>query len=41
VRDGKRDRVDCGDGRDSVRADRADLLIGCESVRIARTRRIG
>lgn len=32
VRDGERDRVSCGAGRDSVRADRADTLSGCESV---------
>ena len=32
VRNGERDRVICGSGRDSVRADRYDRLNGCESV---------
>jgi Ca2+-binding RTX toxin-like protein len=32
VKDGERDRVNCGSGRDSVRADRADVLTGCEVV---------
>ena len=30
---GKADRVDCGKGRDSVRADSQDTLAGCERVR--------
>jgi Ca2+-binding RTX toxin-like protein len=30
ARDGERDRVYCGSGRDTVRADREDLLRGCE-----------
>jgi RTX calcium-binding nonapeptide repeat (4 copies) len=33
VRDGKRDRVDCGPGRDRVRADRRDRLARCERPR--------
>jgi Ca2+-binding RTX toxin-like protein len=32
VRDGLADSVSCGDGFDTVVADRADVLIGCESV---------
>jgi hypothetical protein len=32
VRDGVADSVDCGDGVDTVIADRADVLTGCESV---------
>ncbi len=32
-RDGERDTISCGNGRDSVRADRADRLSGCERVR--------
>ena len=36
---GVRDRVDCGRGRDTVTADRADRLRGCERVRRVRTRR--
>jgi Ca2+-binding RTX toxin-like protein len=32
-RDGRRDIVDCGPGRDTVRADRVDRLIGCERRR--------
>jgi hypothetical protein len=30
ARDGRRDTVHCGSGRDSVRADRIDRLVGCE-----------
>jgi Ca2+-binding RTX toxin-like protein len=30
ARDGERDVVYCGTGRDTVRADREDLLRGCE-----------
>ncbi len=30
VRDGERDTVDCGPGRDTVAADRRDVLRGCE-----------
>ena len=33
VRNHKRDRVNCGKGRDKVRADRFDKLRGCERVR--------
>jgi Ca2+-binding RTX toxin-like protein len=33
VKDGKRDRVDCGPGRDRVQADRKDRLRRCERVR--------
>jgi Ca2+-binding RTX toxin-like protein len=36
ARNGRRDRVSCGAGRDSVQADRADVLRGCE--RITRSR---
>jgi Ca2+-binding RTX toxin-like protein len=32
VRDGVADSVDCGDGFDTVVADRSDVLVGCESV---------
>ncbi len=32
AKDGKRDRVDCGKGRDKVKADRGDRLIGCERI---------
>jgi Ca2+-binding RTX toxin-like protein len=32
VRDGVADSVDCGDGFDTVVADRSDVLTGCESV---------
>lgn len=32
VRDGKRDTVRCGDGRDTVRADGLDRLVECERV---------
>ena len=40
VKDKKRDRVQCGPGQDSVIADGADLLIGCEDVH-TRGARIG
>ena len=33
VRDGKRDRVQCAEGRDTVEADRLDRLFECERVR--------
>jgi len=33
---GKRDRVDCGAGRDTARVDRTDRVKGCERVRRAR-----
>jgi hypothetical protein len=33
---GRREAVTCGSGRDTVRADRADVLRGCELVRRAR-----
>jgi hypothetical protein len=36
VADGKRDRVNCGKGKDTVRADKKDKLRGCE--RVIRTR---
>ena len=39
VRDGRRDRVRCGSGSDTVRADPFDLLERCESQ--ASGRRIG
>ena len=32
VRDGVADSVDCGDGVDTVTADRSDVLTGCENV---------
>jgi hypothetical protein len=35
VRDGLRDEVWCGDGRDTVKADRRDVLHACEEVRRA------
>jgi hypothetical protein len=34
VRDGRRDRVRCGEGTDTVRADPIDVLVGCEVVRM-------
>jgi hypothetical protein len=37
--DGRRDRVRCGSGTDSVVADRSDRLSGCERVRHGRRRR--
>lgn len=33
AKDGTRDRVSCGAGRDAVTADRKDVLAGCEVVR--------
>jgi Ca2+-binding RTX toxin-like protein len=36
VRDGKRDRVDCGPGKDSVTADKRDVLRHCERIRRSR-----
>jgi Ca2+-binding RTX toxin-like protein len=33
VRDGKRDTVRCGPGKDRARADKRDRLHGCERVR--------
>jgi Ca2+-binding RTX toxin-like protein len=36
VRDGKRDRVDCGPGKDTVSADKRDVLRHCERVRRSR-----
>ena len=36
VRDGKRDRVDCGPGKDVVSADKRDVLRHCERVRRSR-----
>jgi hypothetical protein len=35
VRDGEPEVVDCGSGADIVKADRRDVLIGCESVDVA------
>jgi hypothetical protein len=32
VRDGKTNRVDCGPGKDTVIADKQDVLVGCELV---------
>jgi hemolysin type calcium-binding protein len=32
ARNGHRDLISCGPGRDVVRADRADRLNGCENV---------
>ena len=32
ARDGKRDRVRCGPGRDRARVDRRDNVVGCEAV---------
>jgi hypothetical protein len=37
VANGKKETVNCGRGRDKVRADRKDKLRGCERVR--RTKR--
>jgi Tol biopolymer transport system component len=34
--DGRRELVDCGFGRDTVKADRRDVLSGCERVKIVR-----
>ena len=34
--DGKKERIRCGRGRDSVVADRNDVLAGCEQVRRVR-----
>jgi Ca2+-binding RTX toxin-like protein len=36
VRNGKRDRVDCGPGKDQVSADKRDVLRHCERVRRSR-----
>jgi hypothetical protein len=36
--DGYADRINCGVGTDTVRADQLDELVGCEAVTIARTR---
>lgn len=38
VANGRRDRVNCGSGRDRVRADRSDRLRGCERVKRIRRR---
>ncbi len=35
TRDGHAEVIDCGDGADIVKADRRDLLIGCESTNLA------
>jgi hypothetical protein len=32
ARDGRKDRISCGSGRDTVTADRIDVLTGCERV---------
>ena len=34
VRDGRRDVVNCGSGKDDVLADKSDVLRGCETKRI-------
>jgi Ca2+-binding RTX toxin-like protein len=34
VRDGRRDVVNCGSGRDDVLADKVDVLRGCETIRL-------
>jgi len=34
VRDGVRDIVNCGSGKDDVLADKADVLRGCETKRL-------
>jgi len=39
VADGERDRVRCGRGRDRVRADRVDVVSGCERLVRVRARR--
>jgi len=39
ARDGSRDRIRCGPGRDTVKADRKDRARGCERVRRPRRRR--
>ena len=33
ARDGRRDRVDCGSGRDSARIDKKDRVRACETQR--------
>ena len=38
LRDGRRDRAQCGAGDDTVRADPFDLLKECETVRASRRR---
>jgi hypothetical protein len=38
ARDGRRDVVDCGGGRDTVQADRVDRLASCERVKRSRRR---
>jgi Ca2+-binding RTX toxin-like protein len=40
VKDKKRDRVECGPGRDTIYADKVDSLLGCEDVH-TRGARIG
>ena len=40
-RDGRRDRVRCGDGRDTIDADPLDLLSGCEIAATQRRQHIG
>lgn len=37
ARDGKRDRIDCGPGRDIATVDRIDLRVNCETVRTTRS----
>ena len=32
ARDGRKDRISCGSGRDRVSADKIDVLTGCERV---------
>jgi hypothetical protein len=38
ARDGRRDVVECGDGRDTVQADRVDRLASCERIKRSRRR---
>jgi hypothetical protein len=32
ARDGRRDRVDCGDGQDTAAVDSFDMVSGCETT---------
>jgi hypothetical protein len=41
TRDGFSDRVDCGEGRDTVQADQLDVLIGCDISVISNVRPAG
>jgi Ca2+-binding RTX toxin-like protein len=33
ARDGERDTIDCGSGKDTVVADKIDVVKGCEKVK--------